>query len=332
MQPNRIRVNETIAVLGVTLLVVLAGCGGFAGTGDRASPSADAADEPRGPDSGTEWTVSVTRVIDGDTIEVAFPNGETDTVRLLGVDTPETTYDSVTPGEFGIPDTAAGRDHLHAWGQRATRYATETLAGETVRIETDPDADRRGGFGRLLAYVYLDGENVNERLLANGYARLYDTPFSLRDAFRETEREARAESVGLWGFEASTDSRPASTDSVVVTLSPYPSVASSVSPEPSVPRSDSSTYRVPSTPSKVTCVTSKLPSEPEYETVGVTTTESPTVGSSSETSMDDTNTCGGAAAPVAAKPSTSTRHTSMPISMPSNALRPRTVSIGVVIL
>ncbi|MFD1570002.1 thermonuclease family protein [Halorubrum laminariae] len=212
--------NKTIAVLAVALFIGLAGCGGMAGNDERPSPSADAADETRGPDSGTEWVVTVTRVIDGDTIEVAFPNGETDTVRLLGVDTPETTRDSVTPEEFGIPDTAAGRDHLHTWGQRATRYATDTLANETVRIETDPDANRRGGFGRLLAYVYVDGENVNEQLLANGYARLYDTPFSMREALRETEREARAESAGLWGFEATNDSRPGSATFACEPISP----------------------------------------------------------------------------------------------------------------
>jgi len=205
-------VNETIAVLGVTLLVLLAGCGGFAETGDQPSPSTDAA-EPTGsggPETGTAWVVTVTRVIDGDTIEVAFPNGETDTVRLLGVDAPETSRESVTPDEFeGIPDTSAGRDHLHAWGQNAARYAAETLAGETVRIETDERADRRGGFGRLLAYVYLDGENVNERLLANGYARLYDSRFTMRDAFRDAERDAREGGVGLWGFEPVSSSDPA---------------------------------------------------------------------------------------------------------------------------
>ncbi|WP_230455365.1 thermonuclease family protein [Halorubrum sp. BV1] len=205
--------TETLAVLGMTLLVVLAGCGGFAGPGDQPSPSTDVAEptDSGGPETGTAWIVTVTRVIDGDTIEVVFPNGETDTVRLLGVDTPETSHGSVTPDEFeGIPDTAAGRDHLYTWGQNAAQYATETLAGETVRIETDERADRRGGFGRLLAYVYLDGENVNERLLANGYARLYDSQFTMRDTFRDAERDARDGAVGLWGFEASSGSAPAS--------------------------------------------------------------------------------------------------------------------------
>ena len=54
----------------------------------------------------------VSRVIDGDTIEVRYRNGTTDTIRLLGVDTPETSG-GVSPQEFkGIPDTEAGRAHL----------------------------------------------------------------------------------------------------------------------------------------------------------------------------------------------------------------------------
>jgi micrococcal nuclease len=71
-------------------------------------------------------------------MEVRFPNGEIDTLRLLGVDTPETSGQN-DPAEFeGIPETTAGRDHLATWGDRATVFATDELDGEQVRIETDP--------------------------------------------------------------------------------------------------------------------------------------------------------------------------------------------------
>jgi len=157
---------------------------------------------PRGPDQGTSWTVTITRVIDGDTVEAEFPNGEIDTLRLLGVDTPETTLSRVSPEEFeGIPDTVAGRDHLFNWGKRATSYATTQLEGKTLEISVDPDADRRGGFNRLLAYISVDGENFNKQLLTNGYARMYDSSFSLREEFAEAEETARTTSVGLWAFE-----------------------------------------------------------------------------------------------------------------------------------
>lgn len=100
-------------------------------------------------------TATVTRVIDGDTVEVEFENGEIDTVRLLGVDTPETALGNVDPSEYeGIPNTTAGRDHLYNWGQQASDYATEQLEGETVRVTTDPESDRRGVL-RSVAGIHL---------------------------------------------------------------------------------------------------------------------------------------------------------------------------------
>lgn len=168
-----------------------------------ALPPAESTTSPtqRGPHQGTTWTVTITRVIDGDTVEARFPNGETDTLRLLGVDTPEPNYSRVSPNEFdGIPNNTAGRDHLLHWAERATNYTTVRLAGETVRIEVDPAADRRGGYGRLLVYLYLDDQNFNKQLLTNGYARLYESSFSLRAEFETTERTAQANNVGLWDF------------------------------------------------------------------------------------------------------------------------------------
>jgi len=158
-----------------------------------------------GPQDGVAWNVTITRVIDGDTVEARFPNGELDTLRLLGVDTPETTLSRVSPEEFeGIPDTMAGRDHLFNWGEKATALAHEQLNGTTVRIEVDPTADRRGGFGRLLVYVYADGQNFNLRLLAEGYARVYESTFSMREQFHAAEATAQENGVGLWNFSTAT--------------------------------------------------------------------------------------------------------------------------------
>ncbi|ATW86868.1 micrococcal nuclease [Halohasta litchfieldiae] len=180
----------------------MAGCSGVIPVSDVDGGSAAQSDEV------TEWTVTVTRVIDGDTVEIRYANGQTDTLRLLGVDTPETTLGRGSPDEFeGIPDTPAGRDHLYNWGQRATQFAEAELAGEEVRIVVDPTADRRGSYGRLLVYVYVDGENFNKRLLSDGYARLYDSTFSQREPFAATERDAQRNSIGLWEFDGSdTDS------------------------------------------------------------------------------------------------------------------------------
>jgi micrococcal nuclease len=197
-------------VLVVTLLVVLAGCAG-APLPDVGSDSPPAAldSPPADPDGvdpddadDTAWIGTVVRVVDGDTMEVEFPNGEVEAVRLLGVDTPETSVESTSPGEFeGIPDTDAGRAHLQAWGTEASDFAESELAGEDVTVVTG--GDRRGGYGRLLAVLYVDGEDFNARLLAAGYARLYDTEFAKRDAYAAAEADARARGAGLWAFDES---------------------------------------------------------------------------------------------------------------------------------
>ena len=146
----------------------------------------------------------MTRVVDGDTMEVKFPNGETDTLRLLGVDTSE-TYGQNDPAEFeGIPENTAGRDHLANWGDRATAFATAELDGQQVRIETDPEADRRGSYGRLLVYLYYDGgTDFNRQLLDRGLARMYDSEFSKRSEYTNAEAQAQRGDVGLWDFDGS---------------------------------------------------------------------------------------------------------------------------------
>lgn len=186
--------------LGVLAIVLLAGCSGAVPQPTPDSePTTDAAAADR---PGSSWNVTVTRVIDGDTVEIRYENGSTETVRLLGVDTPETPPNSVSPGEFeGIPDTDAGRDHLIVWGGRATGFAERNLAGRNVRLVVDSQADRRGGYGRLLGYIYVDDENFNQLLLTNGYARLYESEFRYRDRFAAAEATAQQEGVGLWGYQ-----------------------------------------------------------------------------------------------------------------------------------
>lgn len=224
--------NRLVTAL-VIALVLLAGCstlehGGTTETGTTGTDGGSATDPARQSDGeleGQEWNVTVTRVIDGDTLEVRFPNGRVDTLRLLGVDTPETTLSRVDPAEFeGIPNTSAGRDHLYEWGLNATSDANETLHGETVRIAVDPAADRRGTFGRLLVYVFHDGENFNEGLLEEGYARLYESSFSQRETFETAEATARANETGLWNFTGTqtTGLEPSGAENRHVSLPPLP--------------------------------------------------------------------------------------------------------------
>ncbi|AZH25676.1 thermonuclease family protein [Haloplanus aerogenes] len=148
------------------------------------------------PQSGT--TVRVTDVVDGDTVDVRFPDGRADTVRLLGVDTPEVHVEN-DPAEFeGIPDTEAGRSCLRRYGERASGFAVERLADRRVTLRFDAAAGRRGGYDRLLAYVVVDDRSFNAALLERGYARLYDSSFRERDRYATLEHEARETGRGVW--------------------------------------------------------------------------------------------------------------------------------------
>jgi micrococcal nuclease len=205
----------------LALLVLAAGCTTAPGAGPSpTAPETGAAtagsDDARTTGEGTTGdgaadadggtaegrTATVARVIDGDTVAVAFADGERETVRLLGVDTPE-IRGAIDPTEFeGVPDTEAGREWLDEWGRRASAFAREELEGRQVTVAVDEAADRRDRYGRLLAYLTVEGESdsFNRQLLDEGYARLYESRFARRGAFARSEARARAEGAGLWGY------------------------------------------------------------------------------------------------------------------------------------
>ena len=184
----------------VAVLVVLAGCAGGAVPVDPEPTSSPSAGDlgSSAPETGPVERATVTRVVDGDTVEVRFANGTEETLRLLGVDTPEVHAEN-TPDEFeGVPETDAGRQCLRTYGERASDFAERELAGEEVGIGYDPTEERRGYYGRLLAYVYVDGEQFNARLIADGWARVYDSEIVERDRYLGLEARAQRERRGVW--------------------------------------------------------------------------------------------------------------------------------------
>ena len=139
-------------------------------------------------------TVTVVRVVDGDTIKVEL-NGRVESVRLIGVDTPET----VDP-----------RKPVQYFGREASAFTKSLAEGKTVRLESDQGCGNRDGYGRLLRYVFLpDGKFLNAEIIAQGYGHAYTRfPFTRMDEFRALEREAREEERGLWGPEAMPRAAP----------------------------------------------------------------------------------------------------------------------------
>jgi micrococcal nuclease len=139
----------------------------------------------------------VDRVVDGDTIVVRLGEDRVETVRFIGVDTPE-----AHPGEKLARDVARSgqdRETMRALGARASVFTKRHLAGQRVELEADVRARDRNG--RLLAYVWRpDGTLFNLVLLRDGYARVYTIAPNVRYAtvFLACQREARAAQRGLW--------------------------------------------------------------------------------------------------------------------------------------
>ena len=105
----------------------------------------------------------VVRVIDGDTIRV-WLDDSLQTVRLLGVDTPETKHPT---------------KKVQKGGPEASAFTQAALDRKTVRLEADPEGDLVDRYDRLLRYVYLEGKNFNATLIREGYATAIRTfPYS----------------------------------------------------------------------------------------------------------------------------------------------------------
>ncbi len=173
-----------LIVLGSLALAILCGC---------------QLEEPQGaiPDYLTE--AIVTKVTDGDTIQVVLEDGSEAKVRLIGVNTPETRHPTKGKEPFG-PEASA--------------YTKDALTNKRVYLEKDvSDTDR---YQRLLRYVWTDiPENrddeteiraklFNARLIIDGYGQAYTYPPDVARAefFLRLQREAREEKRGLWSMEA----------------------------------------------------------------------------------------------------------------------------------
>ncbi len=135
----------------------------------------------------------VARFVDGDTIVVDM-NGTDETIRFIGMDTPE-THKPNTP--------------VQCYGPAASAYTKQRIDNQRVRLVSDELTTNRDRYGRLLRYVVLeDGTTLNLELVQKGYAFAYSFPFSRSGEFFAAMDTARAENRGLWGnckpYQAST--------------------------------------------------------------------------------------------------------------------------------
>ena len=127
----------------------------------------------------------VTRVIDGDTIEIDY-HGEKERVRMIGIDTPESVH----------PDKSKNTE----FGKTASEFTKEKLLNKDISLEFD--VSERDRYGRLLAYVWLDGVMFNEYLVQQGYAQTATYPPDVKyvSLFAAAQEKARYDNKGFWGI------------------------------------------------------------------------------------------------------------------------------------
>lgn len=127
---------------------------------------------------------SINHFVDGDTITVNM-SGTVETIRMIGVDTPE-THKPNTP--------------VQCYGVTAAAYTKQLIGINRVRLQADPLDTNRDRYNRLLRYVYLpDGTLVEEQLIKNGYGFAYILfPFEKRDEFSADQQAAKIQNNGLW--------------------------------------------------------------------------------------------------------------------------------------
>jgi micrococcal nuclease len=159
------------------------------------------------PTSGYQ-TAAVTRIIDGDTIEIEI-EGRTYRLRYIGMDTPE-----------------RGRPFF----SEATEANRQLVENQTVLLEKDVSETDR--YGRLLRYVYLqDGTMVNAELVRQGYAQVATFPPDVKyqDTFIQLQREAREARRGLWGVPGAATLRPTRRPTQALTPTPVADITQQAS-------------------------------------------------------------------------------------------------------
>ncbi len=128
---------------------------------------------------------SVIKVVDGDTLAIQM-DGQSQTIRLIGIDTPETVHPTKPVECFGI---------------EASNKAKEILTGTQVSIETDSTQGTYDKYNRLLAYVILeDGTNFNKFMIKEGYGYeyTYNLPYKYQSEFKSAQQQAEVNKRGLW--------------------------------------------------------------------------------------------------------------------------------------
>lgn len=136
----------------------------------------------------------IIKVIDGDTVNVEV-NGKEESVRLIGIDSPE---------------TKDPRKPVQCFGNEASIKLSGILNGKQVELVSDETQDDKDQYGRLLRYILTeDGTNINKFMVEEGYAfeYTYNVPYKYMEEFKQAESLAREKQLGLWAGDSCNGQR-----------------------------------------------------------------------------------------------------------------------------
>lgn len=165
-----------------------------------------------------EETYEVVKVVDGDTLTLNM-GGKTETLRLIGMDTPET----VDP-----------RKPVQCFAKEASAKAKEMLMEKKVKIEADPSQGERDKYDRLLRYIFFeDGTSYNKLMIEEGYAHeyTYNTPYKYQSEFKAAEKSARENKRGFWGDVCDGDTEQSAISSESSNSALTPALVAPVAPK-----------------------------------------------------------------------------------------------------
>ena len=138
--------------------------------------------------------VRVSSVTDGDTLRVRLADGRRRTVRVIGIDTPESR-------KPGVPVECGARAATAAMRRLALERRGGRLRGRRATLVRDASQGLTDRYGRMLAYVEVDGQDIGRALVREGWAAVYvyDRPFARLSGYRAASDAARADGAGVWG-------------------------------------------------------------------------------------------------------------------------------------
>ena len=153
-------------------------------------PTPTATPSPTPQPAATRRSARIVRVIDGDTLRVRLSSGQQITVRLIGIDTPETKRPGVAVECGGTPASSYMR-----------RIAFQRSRGRLVTLVSDPSQDATDRYGRTLAYVDASGKgDLGRLMLRSGWASVYvfENPFARLARYQAAASQAEARRAGVW--------------------------------------------------------------------------------------------------------------------------------------